>query len=443
MGNKKIHIITFGCQMNVHDTERMKMIMKHEGYDWSESPDEADLILLNTCSVREGPENKVHSQLGRLKPLKESNKELLFGVTGCVAQQKGEELIKQISYLDLVVGTDAISSLPDVVKKVKESGKAVVQTEFQEREEYQFVEIDTDYNFSKFSDFVTIMKGCNKRCSYCIVPYVRGREISRPVDAILKEIEMMAERGVKEITLLGQTVNSYKYNGVDFASLLHKINEINGIERVRFTSPHPKYFTESVMDAISELDKVMEHIHYPLQSGSNDVLKHMRRQYNSELYLSQIEYMKNKMPQLEITTDIIVGYPTETATDFEETLKVMKIVEFDNSFSFLYSPRPMTPIYDMEDPIPEDEKKERLYKLKELQEEISKSRTSKLIGSIQEVLIEEENDGRDKNQFSGRSRGNRKVFIDDITGYKLGDIVNVKIISGSVHALKGEIVSPK
>ncbi len=440
MGNKKIHIITFGCQMNVHDTERMRMIMKQEGYDWSESPDDADLILLNTCSVREGPENKVHSQLGRLKPLKEKNKELLFGVTGCVAQQKGKELLKQISYLDLVVGTDAIASLPNVVKKVKETGKPVVQTEFQDNSEYEFVELDINYNFSKFSDFVTIMKGCNKRCSYCIVPYVRGREVSRPVEDILKEIEMMAQKGVKEITLLGQTVNSYRYQGIDFASLLYKINDINGIERVRFTSPHPKYFTEPVMDAIAELDKVMEHIHYPLQSGSNEVLKHMRRQYSAELYLSQIAYMKKKMPQLEITTDIIVGYPTETDADFEETLKIMKEVEFDNSFSFLYSPRPMTAIYDLDDPIPEEEKKERLHKLKELQEEISISRTSKLIGSIQEVLIEDEGDGRNKNQFSGRSRGNRKVFIDDIGEYKLGDIVKVKVISGSVHALKGEII---
>jgi len=439
---KNLHIVTFGCQMNVHDSDRMAAILKAVGYNYTDDVTNADLILINTCSVREGPEHKVHSQAGIYKPLKDKNPDLIIGICGCVAQQKGEDILKQISYVDLVFGTDALPILDKLVLKAEQTKERICATTFQDDESYKFVEILPDYSKNKFSDFVTISKGCNKRCSYCIVPFTRGKEIAKPYQLIIKEIEKMVSFGIKEVTLLGQTVNSYKdvKNDVDFSKLLKLVSDIEGIERIRFTSPHPKYFTKELMDTMAELPKVMSHIHYPLQSGSNSILKHMRRQYSTEQYIEQVDYLRKIIPNMEITTDIIVGYPTETKEDFNDTLNVMKRVEFENSFSFLYSPRPFTTVFETENITPEEENKERLQILKELQETISKNKTQKLIGSVQEVLIEEENDGRNKNQYSGRSRGNRKVYIDDIKGYKLGDIVNVKIISGSVMALKGEII---
>jgi tRNA-2-methylthio-N6-dimethylallyladenosine synthase len=287
------------------------------------------------------------------------------------------------------------------------------------------------------------MKGCNKRCSYCIVPFTRGAEVSKPSDKIIEEVKILVKAGVKEITLLGQTVNSYgrdKKGELSFTQLLEKINEIEGVERIRFTSPHPKYFTKDLMDAISKLDKVMEHIHMPIQSGSNKVLKEMRRQYKSEEFLGQIQYMRSLMPELEVTTDIIVGYPTETEENFEETLDFLKEIQFDNAFSFAYSPRPMTESFSIEETLTLDEKKARLNKLMDLQKEISINKTKKLIGTTQSVLLDNDSDGRDNNQYSGRTRGNRKVYIDDIKDKKIGDIFDVKITDGSIHTLKGFII---
>ena len=443
MKDKKLHIITFGCQMNVYDSDKIAMMLKDLNYSVTDNPADADMILLNTCSVREGPENKVVSQLGRFKKLKEENPNLILGVGGCVAQQKGEELLKQVKYLDIVFGTDSLPALPDMINTYTQTGKRISQTEIQLSDIYKFVEVTPDYETNNVSDFVKIMKGCNKRCSYCIVPFTRGTEVSKPSKKVIEECKILAKSGVKEITLLGQTVNSYgrdKKNEISFAQLLEKINEIEGIERIRFTSPHPKYFTKDLMDAIYKLDKVMEHIHMPIQSGSNKVLKEMRRQYKSEQFLEQIKYMRSLMPQLEVTTDIIVGYPTETEKDFNLTLDFLKTIQFDNAFSFAYSPRPMTESFNIKETLTLDEKKARLNKLMDLQKEISIKKSQNLIGTIQEVLLDNDSDGRDNNQYSGRTRGNRKVYIDDIKDKKIGDIFNVKITEGYIYTLKGIII---
>ncbi len=443
MKEKKLHIITFGCQMNVYDSDKIAMMLKDLNYSVTDNPADADMILLNTCSVREGPENKVVSQLGRFKKLKEEKPELILGVGGCVAQQKGEELLKQVKYLDIVFGTDSLPALPDMITTHIQTGKRISQTEIQLSEIYKFVEVTPDYQTNNVSDFVKIMKGCNKRCSYCIVPFTRGTEVSKPSQKVIEECKILAKSGVKEVTLLGQTVNSYgrdRKNELSFAQLLEEINKIEGIERIRFTSPHPKYFTKDLMDAIYKLDKVMEHIHMPIQSGSDKVLREMRRQYKAKQFQEQIEYMRSLMPQLEVTTDIIVGYPTETEEDFNLTLDFLKTIQFDNAFSFAYSPRPMTESFSLEETLTLDEKKERLNKLIDLQKEISIKKSQNLIGTIQEILLDSNLDGRDNNQYSGRTRGNRKVYIDDIKDKKIGDIFKVKITEGYIYTLKGTII---
>ena len=443
MKNKKLHIVTFGCQMNVYDSDKIAMMLKDLNYTQTDNPADADMILLNTCSVREGPENKVVSQLGRFKNLKKTNPDLILGVGGCVAQQRGEELLKQVKYLDIVFGTDTLPALPDMVNTYVQTGKRIAQTEIQMSEIYNFVEVTPDYNTNNVSDFVKIMKGCNKRCSYCIVPFTRGSEVSKPSKKILEEVKILAKSGVKEVTVLGQTVNSYgrdRKGEMTFAQLLEAINDIEGIERIRFTSPHPKYFTKDLMDMIHKLDKVMEHIHMPMQSGSDKVLKEMKRQYKSQDFIDQIAYMRELMPELEVTTDIIVGYPTETESDFQETLDFLEEVQFDNAFSFAYSPRPMTEAFNLEESLTLDDKKERLNKLIDMQKEISIKKSKALIGTVQSVLLDNDSDGRDKNQYSGRTRGNRKVFIDDVKGKKIGDTFNVKITEAYIYSVKGEII---
>ena len=443
MKDKKLHIVTFGCQMNVYDSDKIAMMLKDLNYSMTDNPADADMILLNTCSVREGPENKVVSQLGRFKNLKKENPDLILGVGGCVAQQRGEELLKQVKYLDIVFGTDSLPALPDMVTTFLQTGKRVAQTEIQMSEIYEFVEVSPDYNANNVSDFVKIMKGCNKRCSYCIVPFTRGAEVSKSSKKVIEEVEILAKNGVKEITLLGQTVNSYgrdKKNEITFAQLLEEINKIEGIERIRFTSPHPKYFTKDLMDAIYNLDKVMEHIHMPIQSGSDKVLKEMRRQYKAQNFIDQMKYMRKLMPNLEVTTDIIVGYPTETKEDFQLTLDFLEIIQFDNSFSFAYSPRPMTESFNLKEDLSLEDKKQRLNKLIDVQKEISIKKSQNLIGTIQSVLLDSDNDGREHNQYSGRTRGNRKVYIDDIKDKKIGDTFNVKITEGYIYTLKGIII---
>ncbi len=442
--NKKLHIVTFGCQMNTYDSDKIALMLEKLGYELTDSPEAADMILLNTCSVREGPENKVTSQLGRFKKLKEKNEELILGVGGCVAQQQGEKLLKQVKYLDIVFGTDSLPILPEIIEEHLRTKKRIAQTTEQDSKYYKFVDIEPqEYEENKFSELVKIMKGCNKRCSYCIVPYTRGKEISKPFDKIILETKKLADRGIKEIMLLGQTVNSYGRDlkgGKNFSELLRELNKISGIERIRYTSPHPKYYTKELMNTIAELDKVMNHIHMPIQSGSNAVLKHMKRQYTREQFIEQIEYMRSLMPELEVTTDMIVGYPTETEKEFEETLELMKIIKFDNAFSFAYSPRPLTSIYNMEEKMSDKEKKVRLRILQDLQEVISRENTSKHIGNIEEILLEKTDDGRFQNQFSGRTRGNRKLFLNSVNNYKVGDIFKVKVTKGVIYSLEGELL---
>ena len=442
--SKKLHIVTFGCAMNTYDSDKIAIMLKKLGYELTDYPEKADLILLNTCSVREGPENKVTSQLGRFRKLKEKNRNLILGVGGCVAQQQGEKLLKQVQYLDIVFGTDSLPLLPEIIEEHLRTKERIAETKFQDSRFYKFVDIEPEeYKANQFSELVKIMKGCNKHCSYCIVPYTRGKEVSKPFDKIILETKKLADNGIKEIMLLGQTVNSYgrdlKAGSKNFSELLRELSKISGIERIRYTSPHPKYYTEELMNTLAELDKVMNHIHIPIQSGSNKVLKDMRRQYTREKFISQIEYMRSLMPNLEVTTDMIVGYPTETEKDFEDTLSLMNIVKFDNAFSFAYSPRPLTPIYNMKETLTEKDKKTRLHILQKLQEKISRENTKQHIGRVETILLEKENDGRNFDQFSGRTEGNRKLFLNDIGDHKIGDIFKVKVTGGVIYSLEGKL----
>ena len=340
MGQKAAFIQTFGCQMNEHDSEKMARILEENEYIMTDDMAAAYLILLNTCSIREKAEHKVFSSLGRLKRFKQRNPGLIIGVGGCVAQQEGERLLRRVPHLDMVFGTHNIHKLPELISAVEETGGRIAETDM-----YDFVPSLKGFSIpseGQVKSHVTIMQGCNNYCSYCIVPYVRGREMSRSSREILDEIRALSERGVKEVSLLGQNVNSYgKGLGeeVTFPELLCSINDISGIERIRFTTSHPKDLSEELINSFRDLERLCEHIHLPVQSGSDSILKAMNRKYTASYYIEKVTELRDACPEISITSDIIVGFPGETEEDFEKTLELMRRVEFDNVFSFKYSDR--------------------------------------------------------------------------------------------------------
>jgi tRNA-2-methylthio-N6-dimethylallyladenosine synthase len=427
--------------MNEHDSERMLHLLELSNYEETKEARQADLILVNTCSVRDKPEHKVYSALGRFKKLKEDRGTLL-GVAGCVAQQEGERLLKRVPYLDLVVGTHAIPSLPDLVRRIESSSQRICETGFDPDGKY--LDAFPGQRASKsVKSYVTIMQGCDHFCSYCIVPYVRGRERSRPSREILEEVKSLAGLGVKEVCLLGQNVNGYgkKMEGeIDFPALLQRINEVEGIERIRFTTSHPVDLSEELILAFSTLKKLCEHIHLPFQSGSDRVLKAMRRSYTRESYLEKIGRLKESCPSIAITADVIVGFPGEEEIDFEGTLDLMKRVRFDDLFSFKYSLRKGTRAAEFQDPIEEKAKQERLFLLQNLQREITLQKNLSLEGKVEEVLIEgrSKQSGRD---VAGRTRSNKIVNFEGDPGLA-GELVPVLITKAFEHSLRGELVIP-
>ncbi len=436
---KRVYIETYGCQMNEHDTERILRLLEGSHYFETKDAREADFILINTCSVREKPEHKVYSALGRFKSLKEE-KGAMIGVTGCVAQQEGSRLLERIPYLDMVVGTHAIPMLPRLLQRIEFSGERVCETGFDPGGSY-LEAILPRAPLDHARSYVTIMQGCDHFCSFCIVPYVRGREQSRPSRDIIEEVEHLAERGVKEVCLLGQNVNGYGKGleeEIRFPELLRRIDEINGIERIRFTTSHPRDLSEELIQAYSNLAKLCEHIHLPFQSGSDSILKAMHRGYTRESYLEKIDRLKKACPSMAVTADVIVGFPGEEEKDFEETLDLIQKVRFDDLFSFKYSPRKGTRAAQFTDKVEEKVKQDRLAVLQEIQKEITLQKNQELERGVKEVLVE----GRSKQspqEVTGRTRSNKIVnFKGDLS--LAGKLVPVRITKAYPHSLRGAIL---
>jgi len=436
---KRVYIETYGCQMNEHDSEQILRLLEHSDYLETRDAQQADLILINTCSVREKPEQKVYSALGRFKKLKEK-KGTIIGVAGCVAQQEGGRLLERIPYLDLVVGTHAIPSLPQMLERVVHRGEKVCETDFDPEGRYLDPFLP-EGAFSSVKSYVTIMQGCNHFCSYCIVPYVRGEERSRPSQEIVEEVKCLAQKGVKEICLLGQNVNAYGKGlkeGIDFPELLSKLNEIEGIERIRFTTSHPKDLSEKLIRAHGSLKKLCEHIHLPFQSGSNRILEKMNRGYNRETYLEKVYRLREVCPSIAITADVIVGFPGEEEKDFEETLDLIEKVQFDDLFSFKYSQRKGTEAAQFDDQVEEDIKQQRLSLLQKIQREITFQKNQALVGLVEEVLVEGYSK-QSREDVTGRTRTNKAVNFrgDD---HLIGCIVRAKITQAYPHSLYGKCI---
>ncbi len=436
--NKKFYLETFGCQMNVVDSERIVDLLQGIGFEQSSVAEEAQLILLNTCSVRDKAERKVYGHLGRFKPLKDKNPSLILGVGGCVAQQEGERLLEKVRYLDIVFGTHNVHKLPEMVRQVEKKRRRCRETDFLDRE--------TRLNlFPRRSEgkgigrFVTVMQGCDNFCSFCIVPHVRGREISRPSGEVLAEIEKLAATGVREVTLIGQNVNSYggrDTGELSFACLLHRVGDIPGIERIRFTTSHPKDLSDELIDAFGTLGKLCHHLHLPVQCGSDRLLQAMNRGYTRRHYLDLVRRLRRACPELRLTTDIIVGFPGETEEDFVQTLELVEEVRFTDAFTFLYSRRPGTAAAELDDATPAAVRQERFDRLLKLQEGISRESWAQDVGQVLPVLVEGES--RQKGgQLFGRTTWNRIVnFAGDAE--LIGRIVDVRITRAYKNSQLGE-----
>lgn len=406
------------------------------------NPREADLIFLNTCTVREKPAQKVYSILGRLRPLKKKNPNLIIGVGGCLAQQEGENLLARFAQVDFVLGTKEFNRLLEILNIIEKSGTRLAATELNGRiDPYAELPLVGEPN-SAATAFVSIMQGCDNFCSFCIVPLVRGREVSRPSRDILKEISLLAQKGVKEVTLLGQNVNSYGKTSpgeLDFSGLLRAIQEIPGIERIRFTTSHPRDLTESLIECFGQLCKLCEHIHLPLQSGSDRILKLMNRGYTFQEYLQKVKRLRQVCPDISITTDMIVGFPGEKEEDFQASLEALGLIEFDEMFSFQYADRPGTKASSLAEKVPKEIGERRLRELQTFQKKITQQKNKAYEGKTVQVLVE----GKSKNcpeESTGRTRTNRIVNFPGI--FAPGRLVNVRIVQAYAHSLRGEVQNP-
>lgn len=433
MVNLKAYIQTYGCQMNEYDSEIISGLFKERGYSLSSHPEEANLIILNTCYVRNKVKHKIYSKLGEIGKLKKKNPELLLGVCGCLAQKEAEEIVAQAPYIDFVVGTFNFHRLPQIVEKVRKNQQRIVEID----KEGIFPEGLPKLRKRKFSAYIPIMRGCNNFCTYCIVPFVRGRERSRLCEDILKEIEELSQEGYKEVILLGQNVNSYLSEGKDFADLLTEVNNVEGIERIRFTTSHPKDLSEKLIERM-KLKKVCEHLHLPLQAGSNRVLQRMGRGYTRERYEEIVKKVREAIPEISLTTDLIVGFPGEKEEDFEETLEVIERIKFDGAFTFCYSPVKGTEAAEFEDQVPDEVKKERLRRLIKVQQRITEEKNELLVGQKLEVLVEKVSK-KNPEELQGRTRTNKIVVFK---GKKelIGTLIGVKIVASGCWALRGKIL---
>ena len=437
-GRKYCKLIVYGCQGNVSDGERMAGQLKAIGYERTEDMEQADLILINTCCVRETAEDKVYGKIGEIKALKRKKPELIFGIAGCMAQKEGEALIKRAPHIDFVLGTSKVHSLSQTVRRIEAERQHVVDVNLTETELPDESEAPV-LRDGKLSAWVPIMYGCNNFCTYCIVPYVRGRERSRLPEDIVKEVEQAARAGYKEVTLLGQNVNSYgkDHKQADFAELLAMVDKVEGIERVRFMTSHPKDLSDRVIEAMAQGRHLCEHIHLPVQHGSSKILKAMNRVYTAEAYKDLVKRIRAALPEVSLTTDLIVGFPGETDEDFEELLAFLKEIRYDAAYTFIYSKRSGTPAAEMEDQVPEDVKKARLQRLMEVQNEISLEINQSMLGKTLEVMVEGPSKN-DENVWMGHTRSN-KIVLFPHGQEKEGDFVQVKITSPQTWVLKGEV----
>ncbi len=438
---KNFYLETFGCQMNVVDSEQIVDLLQGIGYMQVGSAEEADLVLLNTCSVRDKAERKVYGHLGRFKPVKDQRPELIIGVGGCVAQQEGERMLEKVPYLDLVFGTHNIHKLPQMVEQVEAKRQRSSATEFLDRDTrlHLFPERTRKESVTRF---VTVMQGCDNFCSYCIVPHVRGREISRPSSDILAEITALVAQGVKEVTLLGQNVNSYGINDPDevsFAELLRRVAAIAGLERLRFATSHPKDLTPELIACFGELNKLCRHIHLPVQCGSDRILQLMNRGYTAADYLAKVEQLRAVCPDIRLTTDIIVGFPRETEADFQQTLDLVKAVGYVDAFTFLYSPRIETAAAKMPDIVSGAEKQDRFDRLVALQQQTSEKLWQTDVGTVQDVLVEGESK-QGQGQLFGRTTWNRIVNFSG-PAELVGSVVPLKIIRSFRNSHLGELLN--
>ncbi len=433
MKTDTLYLETYGCQMNEYDSDRIRNAL---GAAITENPKEADIVIVNTCAIREKADQKALSSIGRLKHLKAKNPELIVGAAGCVAQLYAEDLIRRIPHLDFVLGPRAIPELPRLIEEIREKKSRPVETSFDVQEPFDVLPYHRE---GKPTAFVSIQQGCNKKCAYCIVPAVRGSEVNRPIDDITAEARYLIAKGVKEITLIGQTVNSWKLGGLRFGDLLRALGELDGLERIRFTTSYPRDITKKMVEAMADVPEVCRHIHLPVQSGSDKVLGLMNRTYTRSWYMDSVSRLRDAMPDIAVSSDIIVGFPGETEDDFEQTMSLVGEVGFDSSFSFKYSPRPGTVGEDLwrsGERVEDSTAGRRLARLQEYQREITLEKNARRVGGAERVLVEDSS-RNDSSWLSGRTEHNRIV---NFPGEKelIGEMVDVRITEGLANSLRGQ-----
>ncbi|MBE2894408.1 tRNA (N6-isopentenyl adenosine(37)-C2)-methylthiotransferase MiaB [Spirabiliibacterium falconis] len=438
---QKLHIKTWGCQMNEYDSSKMADLLNStHGFELTENAEEADVLLLNTCSIREKAQEKVFHQLGRWKDLKKANPNLVIGVGGCVASQEGAHIRDRAPYVDIIFGPQTLHRLPEMLNQIRGGKSAVVDVSFPEIEKFDRL---PEPRAEGPTAFVSIMEGCNKYCSFCVVPYTRGEEVSRPLDDVLFEIAQLAEQGVREVNLLGQNVNAYRGATFDggictFAELLRLVAAIDGIDRLRFTTSHPIEFSDDIIDVYRDTPELVSFLHLPVQSGSDRVLTMMKRNHTALEYKAIIRKLRKARPDIQISSDFIVGFPGESADDFQQTMDLIAQVNFDMSFSFIYSARPGTPAADMPDDVSEDEKKQRLYLLQQRITQQAMQFSRKMLGTVQRVLVEGPSK-KDIMELTGRTENNRIVnFKGDPS--MIGKFVDIEITDVWTNSLRGNVI---
>ncbi len=438
--NKKtVCLLTYGCQMNISDSERMAGQLTEMGYTETTELGQADVILINTCCVRESAEDKIHGKIGEIKHLKQSKPHLVFGVTGCMAQKDGDALLKRAPHVDFVLGTNKVHELGNVIREVQASNGHIVDLSAGDAPLPEDMKVARG---GKLSAWVPIMYGCNNFCTYCIVPYVRGRERSRELAEVVREVEEVAAKGFKEVTLLGQNVNSYgkDTNGPDFADLLAAVDRVEGIERVRYMTSHPRDLSDKAIEVIRNSEHICKHFHLPVQYGSDKLLQAMNRGYTTDYYRELVKKIRTAVPDASITTDLIVGFPGETAADFQQMLDFLREIRYDAAYTFLYSKRSGTPAAEMEDQVPQEVKKARLQELMDLQNSISLEINEGLKGQKLEVLVEGPS-RTDANVWSGRTSTNKIVLWEKSGSEQAGDLVQVEITQPQTWVLKGRLAN--
>jgi len=432
MKGNYLYIETYGCQMNDYDSQR---ILNATGMELTTDPNKADIIIINTCAIRQKADQKALSSLGKFKKLKEQKPDILVGMAGCVAQLYGEKLLERAPYLDFVLGPRAIPKLPEIIAELEIEHTRIVETSYDIEEPFDVL---PHHEENKVTSFLSIQQGCNKLCTYCIVPTVRGKEINRPVDQIIAEAKYLVNKGVKEITLIGQTVNSWKYEGLKFSDILNIIGEMESLSRIRFTTSYPRDVTKKMINSMKNNSKVCRHIHLPVQSGSNRILSSMNRTYTKEWYVDIVDRLRDNIPDIAISSDIIVAFPGESEKDFEMTIDLLDRIQFNTCFSFKYSPRPGTPASEMKDKIDAEIASNRLSVLQELQRKITYKKNQTRINLTEEVLVEGKSK-KNPNSYMGRTTQNRIVnFISDKD--LTGQLINVKITEGFQNSLLGTII---